>query len=138
MDKQQRKTGFARRFNAALEKGGKATFSDGELVKLLARKGVVTSSQSVSNWRNGKHMPKLDQIEGIAQMLGVDPGELAFGKPRIGESRGAWRSGSDGDQAMAEALTLLGEQEREVLRTLIRMLGSRGSRPGRRKRARQD
>lgn len=132
MDKQQRRAAFAKRFNSALSKGEKAGRSDGELVKLLAREGVAVSSASVSNWRNGKYMPKLDQIEGIARMLGVDAGELAFGQSRTAEIRASY--GKDGDeQALLEDLALLGKQEREAVRNLIRLLGPRGTRPGRRK-----
>lgn len=132
MDKQQRRAAFAKRFNAALSKGGKAGRSDGELVKLLAREGVAVSSVSVSNWRNGKYMPRLDQIEGIARMLGVEAGELAFGQPRTAEIRAPY--GKDGDeQAFLDDLALLGKQEREAVRNLIRLLGPRGARPGPRK-----
>jgi hypothetical protein len=132
MDMQQRRNGFAKRFNAALEKSGHAGLSDGEIVKLLARQRVVVSSVSVSNWRNAKYMPKFEQIEGIAQMLNVDPGELAFGKPRAAEARATY--GSEGDeQTVLDGLALLGKQEREVLQSLIRLLGPHGIRPGRRK-----
>lgn len=132
MDKQQRRTAFAKRFNAALQTGGKAGLSDGELVKLLARHGVAVTSQSVSNWRNARYLPKLEQMEGIARMLDLDPGELAFGKPRVAEARAVWGSGGD-EQSVLDELALLGDQEREVLRSLIRLLGPRGRRPGRRK-----
>ena len=135
---EQRKLAFAKRFNAALERSGKAELSDGELVKRLARKGVVATSQTVSNWRNGKHFPKFEQIEGIARMLDTDPGDLAFGKARVAEPHAVWASGESADQAMVEELALLDEQEREALWTLIRLLRPRGSRPGRRKQARRD
>lgn len=128
----QRRMAFAKRFNAALQKEGKDGRSDGELVKLLARERVVVTSATVSNWRNAKHMPRLDQMEGIARMLDMDPGELAFGKPRTAEPRATYDSRS-GEQAAIDGLALLGEEEREVLQHLIRLLGPRGRRPGRRK-----
>ncbi|KGM56420.1 hypothetical protein N799_04810 [Lysobacter arseniciresistens ZS79] len=136
MDMQQRRTAFSKRFNSALQKGGKAGLSDGEIVKLLARQGVAVTSQSVSNWRNAKHMPKLEQIEGVARMLGVDAGELAFGKPRAAEPMAVYHARND-DQAMLEGMALLGDDAREVLRQLIVVLGTRGPRPGRRKAARR-
>lgn len=129
---QQRRTAFSKRFNSALQKGGKAGLSDGEIVKLLARQGVAVTSQSVSNWRNAKHMPKLEQIEGVARMLGVDAGELAFGKPRAAEPAAVYRVQGE-DQAMLDGMALLGDDAREVLRQLITVLGARESRPGRRK-----
>lgn len=129
---QQRRTAFAKRFNAALQKSGKAGLSDGELVKLLARQGVGVTSQTVSNWRNARYMPRLEQLEGVARMLNVDPCELAFGKPRTAEARAVY--GGDGEeQSVLDGLALLGKQEQEVLRDLIRLLGPRQRRPGRRK-----
>ena len=138
MDAERRKQAFAARFNAALQKGDKAVRSDGDLVKLLARQGVAVSSVSVSNWRNGKHMPKLEQMEGLAAMLGVDPGELAFGPQRIGETKTVYREGNAEERAVAESFALLGEQERALVRELIRVLtgkaGQPDKRPGPRKR----
>lgn len=132
MDNQLRRTAFAKRLNAALHRGGKAELSNDELSRLLARHGVVVTGQTVSNWRNARHMPKLEQIEGVARLLGVDPGELAFGKPRTAEPRALY--GSDGaDRSVLDAIALLGEQEREALQTLIRLLGPRAPRSGRRK-----
>lgn len=134
MDIQQRRTAFSERFNSALERQGKSQLSGEEIVKLLARQGVATTSQTVSNWRNGKYMPKLDQFEGVARMLGMDAGELAFGVPRAAEARATY--GNQGDeQAVLDGWALLGEEEREVLLGLIRVLGSRGERPGRRRTA---
>lgn len=135
MDMQKRRTAFSRRFNSALQSSGKAGLSDGELVKLLARQGVGVTSQSVSNWRNGRHLPKLEQFEGVAEMLGVDVGELAFGKPRAAESAAVYRA-AGGEHALLEDIALLGDDERQVLRQLIALLGGRGSKSGRRKTAR--
>src|SRR5690606_17109131 len=137
MDNQQRKAAFAKRFNAALEASGNAVLSDGDLVKLLARHGVATSPQTVSNWRNGKHFPKLEQIEGIAKMLGVDVCYLAFGKEkqRLGEAQGNWNAAGAKDQAVLDALTVLEPKTREVVQQLIRLLGPSERRPGPRKRS---
>lgn len=54
MDIEQRRTAFAKRLNGALQKTGKAALSGEEIVKLLARHGVAVTSQTVSNWRNGR------------------------------------------------------------------------------------
>lgn len=132
MDMQQRRTAFAKRFNAALEKGDKARLSNEDLAKLLARQGVGVTGQTVSNWRNARYMPKLEQMEGVARMLGMDAGELAFGKPRMAEIRAVYGKGVD-EQAMLDGMALLGDQERKVLQSLIRLLGPREPRPGRRK-----
>jgi transcriptional regulator with XRE-family HTH domain len=132
MDADRRRQAFASRFNAALEKGKKAVRSDGDIVKLLAREGVATTTQTVSNWRNGKHMPKLEQIEGLAAMLGVDPGELAFGNRHLGEPKIAYREGNAEERALAESFALLGEQERALVRELIRVLTGKATQPEKR------
>ncbi len=134
MDMQKRRRAFAKRFNSALQSSGKAELTDGELVKLLARQGVGVTSQTVANWRNAKHLPKIEQFEGLAEMLGVDAGELAFGKPRAAESAAVYRAADD-EQALLEGIALLGDDARQVLRQLIALLGTRGARPGRRKTA---
>ena len=135
MDNQQRKAAFAKRFNAALEASGHAALSDGDFVKLLARNSVATSPQTVSNWRNGKHFPKLEQIEGIARTLGVDAGYLAFGKPRVGEARSGWNAEAGKDQAIVDGLAVLAPEARDVVQQLIRLLGPSERRPGPRKRS---
>lgn len=135
MDMQQRRTAFSRRFNNALQKSGKAGLSDGEIVKLLARRGVSVTTQSVSNWRNAKYMPKLEQMEGVANMLGMDPGELAFGKPRAGETTAVYLAQSD-EQSLLDGMALVGEDARGVLLQLITLLRPPTSRPGRRKASR--
>ena len=133
MDKQHRLAAFAKRFTAALDRSGLGTASDGDLVKRLARQGVSVTSVTVSNWRSGKHMPnRLEHFEAAARMLGMEPGELAFGKPRIAESQAAWVT-SAGDRAVLDDLALLGAEEREALAVLIRLLRPRGKRPGRRR-----
>lgn len=137
MEKDRRRQAFAARFNAALKATGRAGFSDSGLVQLLARKGVGVTSATVSNWRNGKHMPKLDQIEGMAAMLEMDPGDLAFGTFRIAEPKTAY-FGAD-ERMLIDAFALLGEEERTLIRGLIRVLTARAmqqeKRPGPRKRS---
>ena len=133
MEKDRRRQDFANRFNVALAATGKTSLSDGSLVQLLARKGVAVTPVTVSNWRNGKHMPKLEQIEGIAEILGIDPGQLAFGaRQRVAEGTAAYRSGDAEQRDLVESFALLGEDERGVVRELIRVLSVRAIRPDKR------
>lgn len=131
MDKQQRREAFAKRFIAALEHEHKAELSDGELVKRLARYGVSVTPATVGNWRNAKHVPKLDQLEGLARLLNMDPGELAFGGPRIAEPSKLYAGTDSQDQALLERIALLDAEERTVLNDLIGLLEARRVRPGR-------
>jgi len=138
MQTEQRRLAFAARFNAALQASGKDKLSDGDLLKLLGRNGVAVTTQTVSNWRNAKHLPKLEQIEGLAAMLEVSPGELAFGARGISEGKVVYRNDAAEERLLVEAFTLLGEDERALVRELVRVLTSRAKqhekRPGPRKR----
>lgn len=134
MDMQARRTAFAERFNEALRKGGKGEMSGEELSKLLARTGVAVTGHTVTNWRNAKYMPRFEQFEGIAQMLGVDAGELAFGTPHAAEPRAGYGPRSE-EQSILDAWALLGEAERDALRQLIQVMIRKEKRPGRRRAA---
>ena len=81
MDK--RNAAFAKRLHAALERCRLLEKTDDELATLLARHRAAVSPQTVGNWRRGKHMPKLDQFVGLAGLLRMEPGELAFGRPAL-------------------------------------------------------
>lgn len=132
MDMQARRAAFAERFNKALQKSGMGEMSGEELSKLLARRRVVVTGHTVTNWRNAKYMPRLEQFEGIAQMVGVDAGELAFGKPRAAESRAGYGQASE-EQSVLDGWALLAEPEREALLQLIKVMGRKKNRPGRRR-----
>ncbi|WP_330948281.1 hypothetical protein [Thermomonas sp. LB-4] len=134
MDKQQRREAFAKRFIAALEREQKAELSDGELVKRLARHGVSVTPATVGNWRNAKHMPKLEQMEGVARLLNMDPGALAFGGPRISEPPKLYAAADSQAHALIERIALLDAKERAVLTDLVALLESRRVRaPGKRR-----
>ncbi|WCE04747.1 hypothetical protein [Pseudoxanthomonas sp. JBR18] len=136
MDIARRREDFASRFNKALQASGRSELSDGELLKLFGRHGIAVTTQTVSNWRHGKHMPRLEQIEGLAAALGIEAAELAFGKLRVGESRAAWPMQSTEERALVEGLALLDDEQKALVRDLVRVLGQRraGQRSGRRKR----
>lgn len=140
MDIAQRRQRFASRFNKALEASGRSALSDGDLLKLFGRHGIAVTTQTVSNWRNGKHMPRLEQIEGLAEALGVEAAELAFGgrQVRLGEKMSdAWHPGNPEERTLVEGLALLDQDEKALVHQLVRVLGQRhaGKRRGRPKRA---
>lgn len=140
MDNEKRRSEFARRFKASVARSGKSGLSDGELAKLLGRNGVAVTTQTISNWRNGKHMPKLEQLPGLAKTLGTDPAELAFGPvaSRVAEPGPARYAATDEEREVIESYVLLNEQQRALIREMIRLLvqpGKDGKRPGPRKSA---
>jgi len=137
MDK--RNAAFAKRLHVALERCRLLDKSDGDLATLLVRHRVVVSPQTVGNWRRGRHLPKLDQFVGLAGMLRMEPGELAFG--RLGVAVAEQREGDAAfaeEDAVVQAYALLDERRRALVRELIGLLSAPGldaKRPGRRKTA---
>lgn len=136
MNMEQRRAAFAKRFVAALERSGKSGLSDEKLSAQLALRGVSVGGQAIANWRHGRNLPKLEQFEGLADLLEMDVGELAFGRPRVGEARGVWAR--DEDRQLVDGFALLEDAEREVLLSLLRLLASRRGRPGPKKRRVKD
>lgn len=132
MDIQQHKIGFAKRFRAALERRNLQDQTDGALVRLMARVGLAVSDKTVGNWRNAKHMPTVYQVQALAKWLDIDAGDLAFGKPRIGEARGSWAQAAS-TQIESDELALLGAEERTAVMVVVRLLAERRARPGRKK-----
>lgn len=65
---------FQARLAYSAEKGRQVT--QAELAELA---GVSTAAWST--WEAGRSQPPLDTLEKVAQVLGIDPGWLAFGLP---------------------------------------------------------
>jgi transcriptional regulator with XRE-family HTH domain len=138
MDKDRHRNEFARRFRASIARSGKSELSDGELAKQFGRNGVVVTTQTISNWRNGKHMPKLEQLPGLARSLRTDAAELAFGPAtsRVAEPDLARYASNDEEREVVEGYVLLNDRQRALVLDLIRLLtqpGKSGRRSGPRK-----
>lgn len=123
---------FAERLKTALE-AVEIDTGPSELEKVLARCGVAVTSQAISSWFKGKHMPRPEAMQALAFIAGVEPYWLQFGKPTkgIGEDRNGWGRKVSGDDRVAiEAYLSLPATTRRVVRELIHILttpsGKRG------------
>lgn len=99
--------GFGERLKAARVLAG---ISGAELGKGAGENGRDATRQSVSDWENGRHYPKADQLRIICLRLNVSADHLIFGDLRQ-------------SVAMAKAASavqeLTQEQREELLRTML-------------------
>lgn len=118
-------TAFAKRLVAALEAAG-IEASPAVLEKLVPRNGGANvTSQAISGWLGGKHMPKKTNIRALAKIVGVPPHELEYGASSKGvrEAHVAWPDHVRGHDRLAfEEFLLLPEAQRKLVRELIAVL----------------
>jgi len=87
--------------------------------------GAPVTAQAISQWLNGKVIPRQDKIRVLAALVGVDPYVLQYGagRSRVGEVRPDWtESLSTQDRAMVDAFLHLPAAQRRLVRELVAML----------------
>lgn len=94
--------------------------------------GAPVTAQAISQWLNGKVIPRQDKIRVLAALVGVDPHVLQYGggRSRVGEGRAEWAEGMAAqDRAMVDAYLHLAPSQRKLVRELIAALaGAAGKR----------
>lgn len=116
------KADFAARLRTALkERGIEASASVLEKRFNSRYGGAPVTVQAISQWLNGKAMPRQDKIRVLAAIVGVDPHMLQYGgKHRISETRAEWaETMAPQDRAMLEAFLALPAAQRKLVRELI-------------------
>ena len=88
--------------------------------------GAPVTAQAVSQWLNGKVIPRQDKIRVLAAIVGVDPHVLQFGgRARVGEARAEWtESLTAQDRAMVDAFVHLPAPQRRLVRELVATLAA--------------
>lgn len=88
--------------------------------------GTPVTAQAISQWLNGKTMPRQDRIRVLAAIVGMEPHELQFGgKSRVGEGRSDWVEAlGRQDRAMIDAFLSLPAAQRKLVRELIATLAA--------------
>lgn len=119
---------FAKRLLAALEAAG-IEASPALLEKLVPKYGgEAVTSQAVSGWLTGKHLPKQANMRALAHIVGRPPHELQFGTPAhkgVREANVAWPDHVRGHDRLAfEAFLSLPEARRKLVHELIAMLAT--------------
>jgi len=119
---------FAKRLLAALDAAG-IEASPALLEKLVPQYGGETvTSQAVSGWLTGKHLPKQANMQALAHIVGMPPHELQFGAPAQRGARKAntaWPDHVRGHDRLAfETFLTLPENQRQLIRQLVAMLAT--------------
>ena len=86
--------------------------------------GAPVTAQAISQWLNGKVIPRQDKIRVLAALVGVDPHVLQYGgRSRVGEGRAEWVEGMAAqDRAMIDAFLHLPPAQRKLVRELVAVL----------------
>lgn len=91
--------------------------------------GAPVTAQAISQWLNGKVIPRQDKIRVLAALVGVDPHVLQYGgRSRVGEGRPEWIEGMAAqDRAMLDAFLHLTPSQRKLVRELVAALATKAS-----------
>ena len=83
---------FAKRIKEALEKAGIEPSPKRLAQSFALYGGTPVTSQAISFWLSGKHLPKQANMRALAKLVGVPPHERQYGQRFVGvsESRAAW------------------------------------------------
>ena len=122
------KAEFAKRLRAALREAG-IEASAAVLEKRFNSRygGTPVTAQAISQWLNGRVMPRQDKIRTLAGIVGVDPQTLQYGTPsRTGEARQDWSAGlGPQDRVMVDGYLTLPAPQRKLVRELVAALANR-------------
>lgn len=122
------KAEFAKRLRAALREAG-IEASAAVLEKRFNSRygGTPVTAQAISQWLNGRVMPRQDKIRTLAGIVGLDPQALQYGMPnRTGEARQEWGAGLGAqDRAMVDGYLTLPAPQRKLVRELVATLADR-------------
>lgn len=101
-----------------------------ELMRLFNSRyqGTSVTEMSTSRWLNGGAIPNQDKLRVLADLFGVEPQVLRFGKAgkdRVGESQAAWPTALGArDRQVIEAYLALPPKRRELVGELIEALAA--------------
>ena len=99
-----------------------------ELMRLFNSRynGVSVTDMSTSRWLNGGAIPNQDKLQVLADLFGVDPQLLRYGKAgkgRIAESQATWLAALGArERQVIEAFLALPPERRELVGELVEAL----------------
>ncbi|PNS08418.1 transcriptional regulator [Solilutibacter silvestris] len=119
------KAEFAKRLRTALREAGIEASAAVVEKRFNSRYGgTPVTAQAISQWLNGRVMPRQDKIRTLASIVGVDPQTLQYGTPsRTGEARQDWSAGlGPQDRVMVDGYLTLSSPQRKLVRELVAAL----------------
>ena len=119
---------FAKRLKEAMLKAGYEA-KPGVLVDLFNlnhAEGTGVAFMTASRWLKGTIPDDLGKVQTLARVLEVDPGDLLFGRERlgVGEAQSAWNASSASDRAMFDTFLSLPAPKRKLVRELVAALAA--------------
>lgn len=118
---------FSQRLTEAMEQAGYKA-RPGELHKIFNSKytGISVSEMTASRWLGGKAIPAQDKLQVLADLFGVDPQVLRYGKAgksKVGEAAAHWSAGIGArERLVIEAFLALPPKRRELVAELVEAL----------------
>jgi hypothetical protein len=88
--------------------------------------GASVTEMSASRWLNAGAIPNQDKLQVLAELFGVEPHVLRFGRgARIADTRGGWAEALNAqDRAMVDAFVHLPAAQRRLVRELVAALAA--------------
>lgn len=123
---------FSRRLAEAMRKAGYEPRPN-VLMKVFNSRYAGTSvrEMSTSRWLGGKAIPRQDKLQVLADLFGVEPQVLRFGKAgkgRVAEPQAAWHAGIGArEQQVIQAFLTLPPRRRELVGELVAALADKGA-----------
>ncbi|HZP68126.1 MAG TPA: helix-turn-helix transcriptional regulator [Rudaea sp.] len=116
------RAGFAQRLRKALAQHGLEE-SPTAIEKLLSQHTAFTvTSQAISAWLSGKHLPKQDAIRALARLFGIEPHELQYGSRKASGVREPQPPWPVEDRFAIESFASLPDDYRRLVRDVIATL----------------
>jgi hypothetical protein len=88
--------------------------------------GTSVREMTASRWLGGKAIPNQDKLQVLAELFGIEPQELRFGKSskgRVAEARGAWPpSIGPRERQVITAFLALPAKRRDLVSDLVDVL----------------
>ena len=91
-------------------------------------KGRSIGFSSASKWLRGMTLPEQDKLQVLADLFGVDPQTLRYGRParsgHVSEPQAAWPAGTGArDRQVFEAYLALPARHRDMIEVMVAALG---------------
>jgi len=117
------KQGFARRLTDAMQAKGYAA-KPGVLLKQFNSRytGRSVAFSTASKWLRGRALPEQDKLQVLAELFGVEPQELRFGRTRgsrAAQPPAEWQAVGARERQVIEAFLALPPKRRELVGELV-------------------
>ena len=119
---------FSQRLAQAMQKAGYEPRPNVLLKVFNSRyRGASVTAMTISRWLGGRAIPNQDKLQVLADLFGVEPQALRYGKAgkgRVAESQGTWPALGVRERQVIEAYLALPPKRRELVGELVEALGT--------------